>query len=450
IYCLAYHTVKTASTLIETNKALVKDEEAEAVDVHLYRSMIGSLIYLKGQPKLGLWYPIDSPFDLEAFSDSDYAGASLDRKSTTRGCQFPSKRLISWQCKKQTIVANSTTEAEYVAAANCCGQVLWIQNQMLDYGFNFMNTKIYIDNESTICIVKNPVFHSKTKNIEIRHHFIRDSYEKKLIQVIKIYTDHNVADLLIKAFDVSSLSGPIHLVANETVYKEWEDRMERAATTASSLEVEQDSDAQTRFETTSKQSNDPPISRVNTLRSGEDNMKLKELMAYCTKLLDIMSKNRKRDVWICQISQEISQKRTRERMSDQEAKEIKAEAEEIMPQPSTLIKKRVRFRSFPAASSNRTPITIQPSTSKPQKKQSRRKQKKTTAVPHPSDSTADVPNEEPVPTHSNDPLLSSEDRLKLTNLMDLCTKLSERVLTLDILNCSIASRDHKFEVEVKS
>ncbi|GKF75092.1 hypothetical protein Tco_0224536 [Tanacetum coccineum] len=70
----------------------------------------------------------DSPFDLEAFSDSDYAGASLDKKSTTGGCQFLGRRLISWQCKKQTIVANSTTEAEYVAAANCYGQVLSIQN----------------------------------------------------------------------------------------------------------------------------------------------------------------------------------------------------------------------------------------------------------------------------------------------------------------------------------
>ncbi|GKC11924.1 uncharacterized mitochondrial protein-like protein [Tanacetum coccineum] len=96
-----FATVKTTSTPIEINKALVKDEEAEAVDVHLYRSMIGSLMYLtssrpdimfavcacarhlKGQPKLGLWYPGDSPFDLEAFSNSDYAGASLDRKSTT-------------------------------------------------------------------------------------------------------------------------------------------------------------------------------------------------------------------------------------------------------------------------------------------------------------------------------------------------------------------------------
>ena len=92
-------------------------------------------------------------------------------------------RLISWQCKKQTIVATSSTEAEYVAAAHCCGQVLWIQNQMLDYGFNFMNTSINIDNESAICIVKNPVQHSKTKHIEIRHQFIRDAYEIGLVTV---------------------------------------------------------------------------------------------------------------------------------------------------------------------------------------------------------------------------------------------------------------------------
>ncbi|GJY93215.1 putative ribonuclease H-like domain-containing protein [Tanacetum coccineum] len=254
-----FSTVKTKSTPMETSKPLLKDAEAEDVDVHLYRSMIGSLMYLttsrpdimfvvcacarfqvtpkvshlhavkrifrylKGQPKLGLWYPKDSPFDLEAYTDSDYAGASLDRKSTTGGCQFLRSRLISWQCKKQTIVANSTTKAEYVAAASCCGQVLWIQNQMLDYGYNFMNTKIFIDNESTICIVKNPVFHSKTKHIEIRHHFIRDSYEKRLIQVIKIHTDHNVADLLTKALDteteVPQLNYPPHTnVANEAAY----------------------------------------------------------------------------------------------------------------------------------------------------------------------------------------------------------------------------------------
>ncbi|GJU03736.1 putative ribonuclease H-like domain-containing protein [Tanacetum coccineum] len=178
--------VKTASTPMETQKPLLKDEDGKEVDVHMYRSMIGSLMYLtssrpdimfavcacaryqvnpkvshlhavkrifrylKGQPKLGLWYPKDSPFDLVAYTDSDYAGASLDRKSTTGGCQFLGCRLISWQCKKQTVVANSTTEAEYVAASSCCGQVLWIQNQLLDYGYNFMHTKIFIDNNSTM------------------------------------------------------------------------------------------------------------------------------------------------------------------------------------------------------------------------------------------------------------------------------------------------------------
>ncbi|GKD61853.1 hypothetical protein Tco_1299362, partial [Tanacetum coccineum] len=148
----------------------------------------------------------DSPFELEAFSDSDYVGANLDRKSTTDGCQFLGRRLISWQCKKQTVMENSTTEAEYVAAAHCCAQVLLIQYQKMDYDVNFMNTKIHIDNESTICVVKNPVYHSRTKHIEIRHHFIRDCYEKRLIDVLKIHTDSNVVDLLIKGFDVTKIS----------------------------------------------------------------------------------------------------------------------------------------------------------------------------------------------------------------------------------------------------
>nr|GEX52940.1 putative ribonuclease H-like domain-containing protein [Tanacetum cinerariifolium] len=167
---------KSASTPIDTEKPLLKDPDGEDVDVHTYRSMISSLMYLtssrpdimfgvcacarfqvtpkashlhvvkrifsclKGKPYLGLWYPMDLPFDLVAYLDSDYAGASLDRKSTTRGCQFLGCRLISWQCKKQTVMATSSTEAEYVAAASCYAQVLWIQNQLLDYGANGVNT----------------------------------------------------------------------------------------------------------------------------------------------------------------------------------------------------------------------------------------------------------------------------------------------------------------------
>ncbi|GJV71931.1 putative ribonuclease H-like domain-containing protein [Tanacetum coccineum] len=113
-----FSSIRTAITPMETNKALTKDEDGKDVDVHLYRFQVQPKVshlnavkrifrYLKGRPNLGLWYPKDSPFILEAFSDSDYAGASLDRKSTTGGCQFLGSRLISWQCKKQTVVANS-------------------------------------------------------------------------------------------------------------------------------------------------------------------------------------------------------------------------------------------------------------------------------------------------------------------------------------------------------
>ncbi|GJT97014.1 putative ribonuclease H-like domain-containing protein, partial [Tanacetum coccineum] len=190
-----FSDVKTASTPMEAdNCSRMKKEKIFQVNPkisHLYAAK-RIFRYLKGQPKLGLWYPRDLPFDLVAYTDSDYAGASLDRKSTTRGYQFLGCRLISWQCKKQTLVANSITKAEYIASSNCYGQVLWIQNQLLDYRYKFMQTKIHIDNESTNCIVKNPIFHSKTKHIEIRHHFIRDSNEKKLIQMIKIHTDQNV------------------------------------------------------------------------------------------------------------------------------------------------------------------------------------------------------------------------------------------------------------------
>ncbi|GJT69395.1 putative ribonuclease H-like domain-containing protein [Tanacetum coccineum] len=149
--------VKAAITPMETKVPLTKDEESFDVDVHLYRSMIGNskdfssqsvkriFKYLKGKPHLGLWYPRESPFDLEAFSDSDYGGSNLDRKSTTGGCQFLGQRLISWQCKKQTIVATSTTEAEYVAAANCCGQ----QDKVFDVSSFSVNDFEYSNGKQT-------------------------------------------------------------------------------------------------------------------------------------------------------------------------------------------------------------------------------------------------------------------------------------------------------------
>nr|GFB64263.1 hypothetical protein [Tanacetum cinerariifolium] len=124
--------VRSLNTPMDKENPWGRDGTGKDVELHLYRSMIGSLMYLTASRP-------DIMFAV-SFSDSDYGGASQDRKSTTGGSQFLGRRLISWQCKKQTIVAMSTTEAEYVAAASCCGQVLWIQNQLLDYGYNFMNT----------------------------------------------------------------------------------------------------------------------------------------------------------------------------------------------------------------------------------------------------------------------------------------------------------------------
>ncbi|KAK9078005.1 hypothetical protein SSX86_002062 [Deinandra increscens subsp. villosa] len=230
-------TCSSSKTPITTSHKLTSDLCGKPVDVHMYRAMIGSLMYLitsrpdimfsvclcaryqsspkeshmlevkrifkylKGQPKVGLWYPKNSDFSFKAFTDSDYGGCDIDKKSTSGGCQFLGERLVSWQCKKQTCVSISTVKAEYIAASNCCSQVLWIQYQMLDFGITFMETPIFADNNSAISIINNPVKHSKTKHIDIRYHFIRDCAEENLIKLFKFHTDHHLADLFTKSFD---------------------------------------------------------------------------------------------------------------------------------------------------------------------------------------------------------------------------------------------------------
>nr|GEV37130.1 hypothetical protein [Tanacetum cinerariifolium] len=202
-----YTDVKTASIPFNLEKPLLKDGDANDVDAHLYRSMIGSLMYLTtSRPDIMFAVCACARFQVTPKTSHLLVVKRIFRYLKGK------PTLGLWQCKKQTVIATSTTKAEYVAAASCCGQVLWIQNQLLDY----------------------------------RHHFIRDCNAKKLIQMVKIDIDHNVADLLTKGFGAGrtlrylSLVVLLIKVGDEDVHKELGDRMERAATTASGYEAEQD------------------------------------------------------------------------------------------------------------------------------------------------------------------------------------------------------------------
>ena len=225
---------KPAATPMAQNEKLTADEKGKSVDATMYRGMIGSLLYLtasrpdiqfsvclcdrfQSKPKeshytavnrifrylvytvdLGLWYPKSCSLDLVAYSDADYAGCQLDRKSTSGSCHFLGGCLVSWASKKQNSVALSTAEAEYVAAGNCGTQVLWFQHQMLDFGETLSNTPILCDNTSAINLSKNPVQHSRTKHIDIRHHFLRDEVAKQSFTLHFIETDKQLADIFTK------------------------------------------------------------------------------------------------------------------------------------------------------------------------------------------------------------------------------------------------------------
>ncbi|GKA98506.1 retrovirus-related pol polyprotein from transposon TNT 1-94 [Tanacetum coccineum] len=225
---------KPMKTPMSSDTKLTKDEECESVDSTKYRGMIGSLLYLtasrpdimfsvclcarfqeapktshleavkrifryiKGTMHLGLWYPKGTGIETVVYADSDHAGDYVDRKSTSGICTFVGCCLTSWFSKKQTALAISTTEAEYISAGKACQQALWMKQALIDYDVRLDDVPIMCDNKGAIDLSKNPVQHSRTKHIEIRHHFLRDNVQKGHISIEKVSSADNIADILTK------------------------------------------------------------------------------------------------------------------------------------------------------------------------------------------------------------------------------------------------------------
>ncbi|KAI4325215.1 hypothetical protein MLD38_030632 [Melastoma candidum] len=157
--------------------------------------------YLAGTVNLGIWYPRGSLLVPVGYSNADYAGCRIDRKRTSGTCQLLGNMLISWFSNKQTSVALSTAEAEYVAAASCCVPLLWMRQQLEDYDLHFNSIPLMCDNTSAINLSRNPVYHSRSKHIELRHHFLRDNVQSGKVDIQHVNTEQQLADILTKPLD---------------------------------------------------------------------------------------------------------------------------------------------------------------------------------------------------------------------------------------------------------
>jgi hypothetical protein len=231
--------LKPVSTPMSSAVSLGRDEDGEVVVQREYRSMIGSLLYLtatwpdiqftvglyarfqafprsshrmavlrvfrylKHTPEFRIWYSASSSLDLVGFSDANFAGCWIDRRSTSGTCHFLGSSLVCWSSWKQSSVAQSTTEAEYVVAASCCSQILCIVHTMRDFGVRFERVPPMCDNTSAISVAKNPVFLKKMRHVERRHHFLRDNVEKGDIEMRYIDIERQLADIFTKSLDSS-------------------------------------------------------------------------------------------------------------------------------------------------------------------------------------------------------------------------------------------------------
>jgi hypothetical protein len=228
---------KAISTPMGTNGNLDSDASGNMVDQKMYQSMIRSLLYvttsrpnvmfivcmcarfqasprkihlkatkrilryLKHTQNVRLWYPKGARFELIGYSDSDYTGCKVERKSTSGTCKLLERSLVSWSSKKQNSVALSTAEAEYISASSCCAKLLWMKATLSDFGIKFKQVTLLCDNERAVKLTNNPVQHSRTKHIDVRHHFIRDHQQKGNIGIESVGTDDQLADIFTKPLD---------------------------------------------------------------------------------------------------------------------------------------------------------------------------------------------------------------------------------------------------------
>jgi hypothetical protein len=155
--------------------------------------------YLKETMNYGLWYPKNPNFQLSVYSDVDWANCVDERKSTSGGAFFLEDSLVAWLSKKQGSISLSTTEAEYIVAATCCTRVLWMIQTLADLEVKYVAPiPIHCDNTSAISVSKNPVFHSKTKHIPIKYHFLREHVTNQIVQVHYIPTIEQIAEIFTK------------------------------------------------------------------------------------------------------------------------------------------------------------------------------------------------------------------------------------------------------------
>nr|GEU83812.1 copia protein [Tanacetum cinerariifolium] len=156
------------------------------------------LRYIKSTTHLRLWYPKGTSIETVVYADSGHARDYVDRKRTSVIFTFVGCCLTSWFSKKQTALAISTTEAKYVSAGKACQQALRMKQALIDYDVRLDDVPIMCDNNDTIDLIKNPVQHSRTKHIEIRHHFLHDNVQKRHISIEKVSSVDNIADILTK------------------------------------------------------------------------------------------------------------------------------------------------------------------------------------------------------------------------------------------------------------